>query len=226
MTGLVLAGGTGSRLAPATEIYNKHLALVYDAPMALQPLNTLKEMGCDEVIIISSPQGASDLVKLVKDGSDFGLDVKYKIQREAGGVAQALGCVANERLTGVFPVLLADTYFDPSPKMPTKPTIWFTEVPFARQHGIYNPETHSITEKPIEDIGKRAITGAYVYDERVFDVVEQLQPSNRGELEITDVNNWYLEHGADIREYNGYWGDMGTPSGLLRVAKHLYLRDK
>jgi glucose-1-phosphate thymidylyltransferase len=219
MTGVILAGGKGSRMRPATELYNKHTIWVYDRPMIDIPIKTLKDMGCDNVQIISSPEGVGDIAKLVKDGAEFEVDITYKIQREADGMAGALG-VSNVQ-DELFPVVCGDCYYDPNPVMPDKPSIWWSEVEFAKNHGVWNPETNEIIEKPIRDIGRRAVIGVYVYDQRVYDVIRQLKPSARGELEITDINNWYLKNGGQVLHHAGFFGDMGTTDGLLRVANHI-----
>jgi len=218
-SGVILAGGKGTRMRPATELYNKHAIWVYDRPMIYYPIQTLKDMGCTAIQIVSSPEGVGDIAKLVEDGSQFEVDVTYKIQREADGMAGALG-VSNVQ-DELFPVVCGDCYYDPSPAMPDKPSCWWSEVEFAKNHGVWNPETNQIIEKPIRDIGRRAVIGVYVYDQRVYDVIRQLKPSARGELEITDINNWYLRNGGQILEHGGFFGDMGTTDGLLRVANYI-----
>lgn len=219
MTGVILAGGKGTRMRPATELYNKHAIWVYDRPMIDYPIQTLKDMGCTAIQIISSPEGIGDIGALVKDGSDFQVDVSYKVQNTATGMAGALA--VSDVKDALFPVVCGDCYYDPSPTMPDKPTVWWSEVEFAKNHGVWNPETNQIIEKPVIDIGRRAVIGVYVYDQRVFEVIPGLQPSARGELEITDINNWYLQNGGQILEHQGFFGDMGTTTGLLRVANYV-----
>lgn len=219
MTGVVLAGGEGTRLNPMTEAYNKHTAVVYDRPMIYYPLDTLKKMGCDSVVIVSGPKGIGDLAKVLKDGSDIRMDITYKVQpEEAGGTAQALA-QAEGHVDGVFPVLCGDVYLDPAPEPAGTPTLYWNEFDTATQHSVWNPETNEVEEKPIRDIGKKAII-AYCFDERIFDVIRTLKPTERGEIELVDIYNWYLQNGAQVKEHDGFFGDMGTPDGLLRVAKH------
>lgn len=214
--GVILAGGEGTRIGMP---YNKHSALVYDKPMISYPLETLKDMGVKDVTIVSSPNGIGDIAVIVQDGSKWGLKAEYRIQNNPNGMAGALGAsaVADE----LFVVLCGDCYYDPAPKLDGKTQLWWSEVEFAKNHGVWNPETNQIIEKPVKDIGRRAVIGAYVYDQSVFEVINNLKPSGRGELEITDINNWYLKKGLEIRQYGGFFGDMGTPDGLLRVANRI-----
>lgn len=215
-TGVILGGGQGTRLGMP---YNKHATYVYERAMIEYPLQTLKEMGLEKAVVVANPNNLGDLAKIIGDGREYGLEVEYRIQQEPDGMAGALGASAVK--DEVFVVLCGDCYFDPAPELSGKPQIWYKEVEFAQAHGVWNPETNRIIEKPLRDIGKRAVIGAYVYDQRVFEFIKGLQPSARGELEITDINNWYLKRGMEISEYDGFFGDMGTPHGLLRVANHI-----
>lgn len=216
MKGVLLAGGEGTRMGEVTKHQNKHTLLVYDRPMIEYPVATLQAMGADSAVIVSSPIGVRDLFRRYKDEL-LGMDVSYETQYLPNGAADALGHTA---LTGTFPVLCGDVYFDPAPEPSTVPTLYWHEFEGAQNHSVWDPETNAIIEKPIRDIGKRAIV-AYYYDERVYDVINNIKPSERGELELIDLHNWYLQHGADIKEYVGFFGDMGTPDGLLRVANHI-----
>ncbi len=219
MKGVILAGGKGSRLAPATDVMNKSMALVYDRLMIEYPLETLREYGCDSAVIVSSPTGVGDMSRYLKDGEAFGLDLEYVVQREARGIADAIGACAN-KLSGVFPLILGDCYYDPAPPVQTEATLLWHDYEFADQHSVWNPETDAIIEKPrLVQLGSRAIIG-YFYDEQLFDFAEQVQPAQSGELEIVDIHNMYREAGAQMVEYEGFFGDMGTPDGLLRVANH------
>lgn len=218
--GVILGGGEGKRLGLP---YNKHIAPVYDRPMIYYPLQSLKEMGCDSAIVVSGPKGLPQVAEAVGDGSIVGLDVTYKMQpTEAGGTAEALATAKNG-LTGVFPVLCGDVYFDPAPPRSDVPALIYNQYERANEHAVWNPETNEIIEKPIRDIGKRAIV-AYWFDERVFDFIRDMKPSERGELELVDIYRFYLENGAEMIEHQGFFGDMGTPDGLLRVAN--YVKEK
>lgn len=216
--GVILAGGNGTRLRSISDGRNKHMVKVANRPMIEYPLQTLREMGVENATIVSSPIGVEEIGDHVKDGSKFGLDVEYAVQPEADGMAGALGCAAVKE--SVFVVLCGDCYYDPTPKLDGHVQLWWTEVPFARNHGVWSPETNRIVEKPLRDIGLRAVIGAYVYDQQVFEFIKALKPSARGELEITDLNNRYLEQELEMSYYGGFFGDMGTPQGLHRVEAY------
>lgn len=219
MKGVILAGGSGSRLKPATDIYSKGVTLVYNKPMIHYPLSTLKEMGCDSAVIVGSPTGLGEMSRIIKDGEAYGLDVEYKVQNKPGGVAEALGRVANN-VTGVFPLVLGDCYYDPAPLPQTEPTLYWHDFPHGDEHSVWIPEADAIFEKPRHvNVGKRAII-SYFYDDRVFDFIQTLQPAHSGEMEIVDIHNFYRANGAQMVEYTGYFADMGTPDGLLRAANH------
>jgi len=215
MRGAILAGGEGTRLGKYRP-YNKHLSLVYDKLMIEYPVRTLLDMGVTQAQIVSTPEGVEDLFRIYRNNIN-GLDVSYETQYKPAGAADALGHTA---LDGTFPVLCGDVYLDPAPEPSDKPTLYWHEFEGAENHSVWDPETNTIVEKPLRDIGKRAII-AYVYDERVYEVIKSLKPTERGELELIDLHNWYLHNGAEVKEYKGFFGDMGTPDGLLRVANHI-----
>lgn len=221
MIGVILAGGRGTRLRPATNIYNKHLALVYDRPMIDYPIETLQDMGCDRIILVSGGEHIGGFAEYLKDGSDRGLDITYKVQPKAGGIAQALGCVAG-LTSGLFPVILGDNYFHEPPKMPKKATLYTKAVPDPQRFGVYFEG--KIEEKPTEPKSNQAVTGLYVYDDRVFEFLPVIKPSARGEYEISDINQIYLDLEADVIELNTFWSDMGTPDSLLWTAD--FIRSK
>lgn len=212
MTGVILAGGHGTRLRPLTLITNKHLLPVYNKTMIEYPIHTLRRMGCDEIVIVSGGGHLGDFAEYL--GSGF----TYRVQDEAGGIAQALGCVKG-LVDGVFPVILGDNYFSDTPEMPNEPAIYTKSVLNPNSFGVY--ANRQIIEKPDTPQSDKAVIGLYVYDERVFDIIETLVPSARGELEITDVNNTYLDMGARVVEYQGFWSDMGTFDSLLEVANYV-----
>jgi len=222
MRGIILAGGQGTRLAPLTKLTNKHLLPVYDRPMIEYPLYTLIEMGCDEILIVTGGEHIGDFARYLRDGSQYGVRLTYRVQPEAGGVAQALACAEGFiKQEQCFPVILGDNFFGKPPAMPNKPTIYTKAVPDANRFGVYSVDTMSIVEKP--DVAQgRAVTGLYVYDFKVFNQLRYLQPSERGELEITDINNWYLSSvDLDVVELDTYWRDMGTHDTLLEVANYV-----
>lgn len=215
MEGVILAGGEGTRLGRRP--YNKQLALVYDRMMIEYPAQTLLDMGVTEAQIVTTMSGVIDMGKAYGKNIN-GLNIEYKVQQTPRGAADALGHTAIE---GVFPVLCGDVYFDPSPEPSDVPTLYYHEFPGAENHSVWHPESNTIVEKPIVDLGRRAIV-AYIYDDRVYDVIDSLKPTERGELELIDLHNFYLQNGAQVMPYKGFFGDMGTPSGLLRVANHIH----
>lgn len=220
MKGVVLAGGNGSRMGTG-ELYPKASALVYNKPAIHYPLTTLRDMGCDSAVIVASPEGMASISRFVKDGADFELDVEYKVQREPNGVAGALGRVANN-VTGLFPLVLGDCYYSPAPRPMhrDRPTMFWHDFPTGTEHSVWIPEIDAIFEKPrFVEVGRKAII-SYIYDERVFEFIEQMGPAhNSGELEIVDIHNFYRDK-AEMVEYQGFFADMGTPDGLLRAANH------
>lgn len=218
MRGIILAGGTGSRLYPLTRVVNKHLLPVYDKPMIYYPINTLKELGCNEIIIISGGENIGGFADLLKDGSEFGVKLTYRVQKEAGGIPEALLC-AESLVDELFPVILGDNYFKETPTMPTVPTLFTNKVPDPERFGVYHEG--NIIEKPINPISNLAVTGLYIYDDSVFDFIRTLKPSERGELEVTDINNWYLQKGIEVIEYKNTWRDMGTFNTLMEVGNYV-----
>ncbi len=216
MTGVILAGGTGSRMHELTDGHNKHAYEILEQPMIYYPLDNLKAMGCDSAVVITSPEGVIDLSQIL---DEYDMDITIKVQPEPNGSGAALGYAEGE-VDGVFPVLCGDVYFDPKLPKAEKPTLFWNDYAYGHLHSVWNPETNEIIEKPLKDIGKRAIVG-YYYDERVFDVIRGLEPSERGEIELVDLHRFYLENGAEMIEHKGFFGDMGTPGGLKRVAKHI-----
>lgn len=217
MTGIILAGGTGSRLKPLTSVANKHLLPVYDKPMIYYPIETLKGMGCSEIVIISGGENLGGFAELLGDGSDFGVRFTYRVQNRSDGVAGALLC-AEGLVSGTFPVILGDNYLSEAPTC-GNPGIFLKAVPDAHRFGVY--ENGIIVEKPENPSSDRAVIGMYAYSGEVFDYIRSLKPSKRGELEITDVNNWYLSNKCAVNDYSGYWSDMGTFDSLLRTANYI-----
>lgn len=216
MKGVILAGGNGTRLQELTGGSNKHAYPVLNKPMIRYPLESLEAMGCDSVVIVTNEQGMEDLPPLV-EGHE--LDISFRVQKIANGAADALAH-AEDAVSGVFPVLCGDVYFDPKLPKSEVPTLFWCDYAYGHLHSVWNPETGEIIEKPLKDIGKRAIVG-YYYDDRVFEVIQNLEPSERGELELVDLHRFYLRNGADMVEHKGFFGDMGTPGGLQRVENHI-----
>ena len=215
MIGVILAGGNGTRLRPLTNIVNKHLLPVYDRPMIEYPIKTLVDTGCTEIVIVSGGEHIGGFAEYLGNGSRYGVRLTYRVQAEADGVAGALACV--EGLTdGLFPVILGDNYYAETPHVGDGPAIYLSKVDDPERFGVYQDGT--VVEKPEQPTSNDAVTGFYVYDDRVFDYIKDLKPSERGELEITDVNNWYLTNGGTVIHHPGFWRDMGTLHTLLEVA--------
>lgn len=219
MRGIILAGGKGTRLLPFTKVINKHLLPVYNRPMIYFPIRTLREMGCTDILIVTGGENVGSFVDMLGDGSEYGVKLTYRVQIEAGGIAQALGC-AEGFVDGVFPVILGDNYFE-TPVKSSIPAIVVKTVDKPERFGVYDGK--KIVEKPRKPWSNLAVTGLYWYDERVFEIIKTLMPSDRGEMEITDVNNWYLkQEGTDVINYTDYWSDLGTISSLHNVAHYIY----
>jgi glucose-1-phosphate thymidylyltransferase len=212
--GVVLAGGRGTRLGDSTRVVNKHLLPVYDAPMIYRPIATLHAMGVTDILIVTSPEAVGDMAQLL--GSDFTYRVQEKPDGVAGALALAEGYVPKYQ---TFPVILGDQYYAEPQPMPNTPTVYVTPVDRPQDFGVYDEAGKRIVEKPTEDVGNTGVTGLYAFDDRVFDIIRGLAPSDRGELEISEVANWYLGHGElTVVPVSGTWCDMGTPDSLLRAA--------
>jgi glucose-1-phosphate thymidylyltransferase len=229
--GVILAGGLGTRLAPMTRVTNKHLLPVYDRPMIYYPIQQLVHAGIREILVVTGGDSAGDFLKLLRNGGDFGLEqLRYAYQEGEGGIAEALGLAEFFAAGGPVVVILGDNIFQDSlaepidsfRSHPTGSMILLKEVDDPERFGVARVEgdrVTSIVEKPVEADSRLAVTGCYLYDARVFDVIKTLTPSHRGELEITDVNNRYIEWGAmRYRRVSGWWTDAGTVPSLHRAA--------
>jgi glucose-1-phosphate thymidylyltransferase len=225
MKGVILAGGTGSRLHPLTRITNKHLLPLYDRPMVTYAVEALVQAGIDELMLVTGGTHAGEFLRLLGNGHEYGIArLSYGYQEQAGGIAEALGLA--ERFVGgdKVCVLLADNVFENSLR-PTAENFeqqqvggrivlsYVEEDEHLRHLGVAamdGDHVLEIVEKPESPPSRFAVTGAYFYDAQVWEVLPTLEPSGRGELEITDVNNWYVQQGlmeADVVE--GFWGDAG-----------------
>lgn len=229
MKGIILAGGTGSRLFPLTKVTNKHLLPVGKYPMIFHAIAKLKEAAIENILIVTGKEHMGDVVNLLGSGKDFELSFTYKVQDEAGGIAQALGMaeqfVNNDRMV----VLLGDNVFSDSivsfidefKLHQTGAKILIQEVVDPQRYGVPELEGDriiSIEEKPSKPKSNFAVTGVYMYDNRVFDIIRSLKPSERGELEITDVNNAYIQSNElsyDI--LSNWWTDAGTHASYSKA---------
>ena len=226
MKGVILAGGTGSRLHPLTRITNKHLLPIYDRPMISYAIEALVRAGVSEMMLVTGGTHAGEFLRLLGNGHEFGIDrLFYAYQEKPGGIAEALG-LAEKFVSGDRSVvLLGDNIFERSirhcvdafRKQAKGARVVLsneTDPEHLRNLGVAQFDAEKriarIVEKPAQPPSEYAVTGVYFYDETVWRVLPDLKPSGRGELEITDVNNWYVERG--LMEYDvveGFWGDAG-----------------
>jgi glucose-1-phosphate thymidylyltransferase len=234
LRGVILAGGTGSRLRPLTKVTNKHLLPVGQKPMIYYPIEKLTSIGIDQILIVTGVEYMGDVVSLLGSGREFGCHFTYRVQDEAGGIAQALGLAEN--FGQQFAIILGDnifqanlkTYADRFISQKTGARILLKQVPYPERFGvaqISNGKIVSIDEKPKKPKSDFAVTGIYFYDALVFDIIRTLKPSARGELEISDVNNAYLRKGLlayDILD--GWWSDAGTFESL-NIANELVAKE-
>jgi glucose-1-phosphate thymidylyltransferase len=227
MKGVILAGGTGSRLLPLTKVTNKHLLPIYDKPMISYPLQTLLDAGIEEIMIVSGRGHAGHFLELLGSGEDWGARFTYQIQEKAGGIAQALGLAERWADEEEVTVILGDNIFqdkirDAIDSFRSGAHIFLKEVPDAQRFGVAEIKGNqilSIEEKPKEPKSRYAVTGLYIYDAGVFSVIKTLKPSGRGELEITDVNNDYVNKGMmGYTVLEGFWSDAGTFDTLMRAG--------
>ena len=227
MKGVILAGGTGSRLYPLTKVTNKHLLPVYDKPMIYYPLQTLLEAGIDEIMIVSGRGHAGHFLELLGSGEEWGAQFTYQIQEKAGGIAHALGLAERWAEEEDITVILGDNIFQDNVKgdidtFTSGAKIFLKEVPDANRFGVAELKDDtivSIEEKPQKPKSHYAVTGLYIYDSSVFEIIRTIKPSGRGELEITDVNNAYMKKG-EMRYsiLRGFWTDAGTFDTLIRAG--------
>lgn len=232
MKGIILAGGTGSRLMPLTKVTNKHLLPVYDKPMIYYPIMTLANVGIKDIMIVSGPGHAGHFLELLGDGEKFDVRFSYAIQTEAGGIAQALGICEDYADQEKVAVILGDNIFDYDiskavnnfEKQKKGAKIFLKNVSDPERFGvavIQKNKIAKIVEKPKKLISSYCVTGLYFYDNQVWNVIKTLKPSGRGELEITDVNNFYVKQKTMTYEIlSGDWTDAGTFESLL-VASNL-----
>ena len=225
--GVILAGGAGTRLYPMTKIFNKSLLPVYDKPMIFYPIKTLKEIGCKEILIISGREHSGQIMNQLGSGVDFGLEFTYRIQESPGGIAHALSLAKDFCNGHSVAVCLGDNIFedkiDISDYDGSGAYIFLKSVLDPERFGVAEVSGDSvvnIVEKPKNPISDLCTTGLYVYDTYVWNIIKQLKPSDRGELEITDVNNWYVKNGLmKFKKLEGFWSDAGTPESLAQATQ-------
>lgn len=229
LKGIVLAGGTGSRLYPLTKVTNKHLLPVGRYPMIFHPLVRMRRAGIREVAVVTSPEHMGDVVNLLGSGRAFGLDLTYRVQDEPGGIAQAMGLC--EGFTGDDPFLCilgdnilaediraeAEAFLAQLETQGSGARVLLKEVPDPERYGVPRFEDDRIVEiieKPAAPPSRYSVTGIYFYDASVYDVIRSLRPSARGEFEVSDVSNAYVARGTLSHGFlRGWWGDAGTFEG-------------
>jgi glucose-1-phosphate thymidylyltransferase len=231
MKGIILAGGLGSRLLPMTRVTNKHLLPVYDRPMIYYPIQQMVYAGIEEILVVTGGNHAGDFLKLLQNGHEFGLrQVSYAYQEGEGGIADALGLAEHFADADPVMVILGDNIFQyplaAAVKVfradPRGGQILLKEVQDPERFGVASlveDRVTTIVEKPDCPQSNLAVTGCYFFDAQVFEIIQGLSPSERGELEITDVNNWFVERGKMKHHMvEGWWTDAGTIPSLHRAA--------
>jgi len=228
MKGIILAGGNGTRLAPLTKVTNKHLLPIYDKPMIYYPLEAMRKAGIENILIVSGKGHSGHFLNLLGSGKEFGARLSYEVQEEAGGIAQALGLAEDFADGENIAVILGDNVFQDNLASAVKSfdgqkgaKIFLKQVHDPHRFGVAemrDGKILSIEEKPKNPKSDFAVTGIYMYDARVFNAIKMLKPSGRGELEITDVNNFYIkENSMSYEILKGWWTDAGTFDSLLRA---------
>lgn len=228
--GIILAGGLGTRLGPLTKITNKHLLPIYNKPMIYYPLTLLVEAGIKDILIVTGGNHAGEFLRLLGDGREFGLHhINYTYQEGEGGIAEALGLARHFAKNSKIVVVLGDNILEHSIKdsvdrfrrQKNGARVLLKEVEDPGRFGVATlagKKIIEIVEKPKNPKSNTAVTGVYMYDENVFDIIKTLKPSRRGELEITDVNNAYVRAGQlEFDILKGWWTDSGTYDSLLRA---------
>lgn len=238
MKGIILAGGTGSRLYPLTKVTNKHLLPVYDKPMVFYPIFSLKEAGIKDVLIVSGKDHVTSFHKLLGHGEEFGMRFSFAVQKAAGGIAQALSLARKFAGRDKFAVFLGDNIVEENLKKHVKSfesqkngaKIFLKKVSNPKAYGvaeIKGKKVINIEEKPKRPKSNLAVIGLYMYDSSVFEIIKKLKPSHRGELEITDVNNAYLKKGQLTYEVlKGFWGDCGESFDTLLGSSFLVKKSR
>ena len=231
MKGIILAGGLGTRLYPLTTVSNKHLLPIYNKPMIYYPIQALVDVGITDIMLVTGGSNAGEFLRLLGNGREFGLKhINYSYQKGEGGIAEALGMAQYFADKDKVVVMLGDNVIEKSIKQyvedfarqPQGAKILIKEVEDPERFGV--PELKGnkiieIEEKPKKPKSKYAVTGIYMYDSKVFDIIKTLRPSGRGELEITDVNNEYIKRDEmTFSILDGWWTDCGTYDSLLRAS--------
>lgn len=229
MKGIILSGGTGTRLQPLTKVTSKQLLPVYDRPMIMYPLQTLLLAGIKDILVIVAPDHAGDYMKLLGSGRELGCRITYEIQDKPEGLAQAFiigeDFIDNDSVCMILgDNIFEDDFSDTIKQFKSGGHVFAKKVPDPERFGVvkFNDQMEAvqIEEKPKSFLSDYAITGLYIYDRRVVEAAKQVKPSNRGELEITELHNWYLKQGElQVSIVKGEWIDAGTFESLFRAAE-------
>lgn len=241
MKGLILAGGRGTRLLPATRTLNKHLIPILNIPMIMFPLETLKSFEITDIMIISGGDHIGGIAEFLGDGSEFSVNLTYRVQKSAGGIGEAIGLA--QGFVGKDPVMviLGDNIFENETLVKVLPKgvgkhgamFFFSKQKDNSRFGVpvfkggrpnpHEPNLIGIEEKPKNPKSDLAVTGLYIYPPNVFDIIKGLKPSKRGEIEVTDINNWYIKkRKCAYSWFPGFWSDAGTVESLKEVINWTY----
>ncbi len=238
MKGVILAGGLGTRLYPLTHVTNKHLLPVYNKPMIYYPIETLVKAGIKDILIVTSGPHVGHFLGILKNGTELGVEhLEYAYQEKPdGGIADALALAESFADNGPLTVILGDNTSDADIGEEVRnfkegAMFFLKEVSDPERFGVAsfdeNKKITGIEEKPKEPKSNMAVTGVYIYDNKVFDYIRQIEPSPRGQLEVTDLNNIYIKDGKMFwAELNGFWSDAGTFESLFAAAKYWAEKDK
>lgn len=235
MKGILLAGGLGTRLKPLTDITNKHLITVYNKPMIMYPLELLIKAGIKDILIVLGREHADHFLSYLGSGAEFGVKLTFRVQDKAGGIAHALMLAEDFVGKDDLIVALCDNIFEQDfgryvISFKSGARIFLKKVPDPQRFGvatIKNGKVTKIVEKPKKPETNLAVTGIYQYDSQVFEIVRKIKPSARGELEITDVNNHYLQKGQlQAKVIKGFWSDAGTFDSLARTIQWITRKQK
>ena len=238
MKGLILAGGKGTRLKPATLTINKHMVPILNKPMILYPLHTLIHAGVTDIMIVTGGEHIGSIAEFLGDGSGYGVQLTYRVQKDAGGIAQALGLAKDFVGDDSVVVILGDNIYE-NEKLPAslpdgvgskRAMLFLSPVKDPERFGVPTFEGETIVaidEKPAKPKSNYAVTGLYVYPPNVFDIIPTLKPSGRGELELSDVNDWYVKRGACAHHiFEGFWSDAGTRDSLKDVVDWVHAQGR
>lgn len=237
--GVILAGGTGSRLSPLTKVTNKHLLAVYNEPMIYKAIKTLTNSGIYDIVIVLGGESVGDFIRLLGNGKEFGAKFSYVYQEGAGGIAEALNLTKNIVKGHKIAVILGDNIFEDNFKEEVQKfeksndwecMLFLKEVPDPERFGVAEIDEDgkilNIEEKPKEPKSNLCVTGLYFYDEKIFNIIQNVSKeigySSRGELEITDVNNYYIKkQNTKSKIFKGFWSDAGTFKTLLKCSNFI-----